>query len=963
MMLVDQAERDQVVRHPVARLLVEAGAGTGKTTLMVERALRAILHEGVKLRRVVLITFMDKAAAEIIERLEGRLQEVRQTARGEELARVERALRDLPGARIGTIHAFCRRILSDYALEAAIPLQFTVLDAHETERLWQQTFHQWIAQGETARRLEPLWAMGLSVPTLAEWAQQVGRWTSIPPLPPAPALDWGAFVARFESRVRAAWERARRDAPPTDGGYQQAEEIAHQFELLGHMPGTEWPRLIGYWNPSLAARGNKKNWGHPAWLAEQKMLVAELKEALTEIRQRLAERLLREWLDLMVTDFLPKWRQVRWDQGALTFDDLLGETLRLLQTRPEVAAQIADGVDLLMVDEFQDTDPVQVAIILRLAEAGIAQLFLVGDPKQSIYRFRGADAETYAEVRRAMPQVVAIRQNFRSTPSIIDVVNRVFASRFLEQPDPERPYVPPYARLESAFPPDRRVRVMVDGGPVEGDAMSRRRHEAGLAASLIAKAIAERWPVRAGDGERPLTYQDIVLLVPARTELEVYRETLRTAGIPLTSQSGRDFFRRDEVRGFQSLLAALRDPDNQVEVVAWLTSAWVGLTADDLAAYRLENGCFDYRNRINSVSPVSQWLGWMAAWRKDFIKRWPEEIFWEALRVTGLRRVLEDREDQAALANLEKLGDLARRLGVAWGIGEFTRWLSRKVQEAESEEEGEVKTPGGAVHLSTVHQAKGLEWPMVIVANWGRKASRPPAWLVDRRSGRVALGTSPWLSRDWETLRRDWIVRETAEADRLLYVALTRARDYLTVLETFDAKSDSTGNLWMLDGAVRIAEIGERNRGSATPSPPTARLPIPQTSVDHGEWRAWPPRTPPPSDPERANEAVQLARQWMREPETRPDVFQGCHSIETNVPVYYHGRRMVADVWVVLADGTAHAVVLDRDRGDDLRRRVATLADGLSAAGIAGQLWVYGTHNRKLTHARTVKVSQASRNV
>jgi ATP-dependent helicase/nuclease subunit A len=418
------------------------------------------------------------------------------------------------------------------------------------------------------------------------------------------------------------------------------------------------------------------------------------------------------------------------------------------------------------------------------------RLFLVGDPKQSIYRFRGADVETYADMREEIQatggQVIAITQNFRSHPAILAFVNQLFQDRWPPTPDPSRPYVPPFAPMVATYPHDERTRVVVAAEGTGESTRAKRRREAAAIADLIATAVEEGWPVRAADGIRRISFGDIALIVPQRTGLHHYREALSARHIPVASHNGRGFFQQDEIRGLRHLFCALADPLDGGAVVGWLLSPWVGATHEMLAEHRVRNGTWDYRRGDAGHPQVLAWFERLAAWHERFWQIDPETVLDWALATSPLAHVLEELEDTGALANLRLMRKLCRQLGDRWGIDAFTEWLDLQVTEEVPFDEAPV-TPGeDAVLISTVHQAKGLEWPMVIVANWKPHQTRLESGIqYNARLQRVALHQDPWVSRDWALLEADHRLREEAEGDRLLYVALTRARDYLWFYNSF----------------------------------------------------------------------------------------------------------------------------------------------------------------------------------
>lgn len=801
MMLTDAGQRDEV-RYSAVNLLVEAGAGTGKTTLLIDRVIDAIVRRRIPLSRMLLITFMDKAQEEMRQRLKSRLEELLAAdgQSSDERQLLSAALANLADAAITTIHGFCHRLLTEFGIDFGIPAGFRVMDDIETEHLWNETFGQWVQQIETTVHAETfvrLLHAGIDWRHLRQWAWQISHWPEVPPVV-AEFPDVTRFVGNYARAAAGYWHRAEEDALESDRGRQQIFAIRDEFRWLSRMPESQWPRMLAQWTTGLSPRGSKKNWAHPEWLVAQKEWVQQLKDDLARLRQQLSDAYLADWVNLIGREFLPYWRRTRFEGLTLTYDDLLWEANRVSRD-PGVWSRIRTRYQLILVDEFQDTDGIQAAIIRRLvAPVGSDQLsredqgrlFLVGDPKQSIYRFRGADVETYAAVRQELlntgGQVVPIFQNFRSQAAILHYVNELFARRWPSSPDATKPFVPVFYPLMPTVPADERVRLRVVRLADGESAHAKREAEAYAIANLVKQAVQEGWPVRVGTTVRPLAYSDIAVIVPQRTELDVYRQALRAQSIPVSNQTGRRFFQQDEIRGLSHLFRALENPQDGLAAAAWLLSPWVGLSYDILLGHRNAGGSWNYLQSDRGDPLVLTWWERLACWHDQYWRVDAETVLDWALQTSSLLQVLQEREDWAALANLAEMRRLCRDLGDRWGVWEFSRWFCSQVNEGNPFEEGPVPGVADAVLISTVHQAKGLEWPMVIVANWTpKKTALEPGIHYNARLNQVALHHDPWESQNWHALDHDHREREVAEADRLLYVALTRARDYLWFYASF----------------------------------------------------------------------------------------------------------------------------------------------------------------------------------
>jgi ATP-dependent helicase/nuclease subunit A len=505
--------------------------------------------------------------------------------------------------------------------------------------------------------------------------------------------------------------------------------------------------------------------------------------------------------------------------GLLDFHDLHAVARNLLRARPDVRRDFQQRYRTVLLDEFQDTDPLQLEIAFFLAEdpAGPpapswdavrlepGRLFLVGDPKQSIYRFRRADIETYERARdrvAAQGEVLALETNFRSTRRLLEAVNHAFAPQM--QPPEDGRYQPAYAPVAPApDTPDGDGPVLLEwasgageaGAPASAD--ERRAREAAALAALVARAVTRgEWHVRErGDrAARPVRYGDVVCLFRTFVGVALYEDAFRAAGVPYRTLGGRAYFARSEVGWALAALTAIEDPHDPVALVAALRSPFFGAPDGALLAHAAAGGRFSYLAPVppGAPAPIAD------AWRVlgDLHRRRTREsaaAIVEALyaETEVLATYALDAQGDQRVANLLRITDTARALEAA-GRPTFralVRWLA--AQEAGGYEEGEspVAEEGDqVVRLLTVHQAKGLEFPVVIVPDleWDRPAATPRL-LVDRRPG-AALGVSLGKVGDW-AVDTDTVAdlleherrRSDAEALRLFYVAVTRARDHLVV--------------------------------------------------------------------------------------------------------------------------------------------------------------------------------------
>ena len=610
----DQADRD-AVRNDLGRtLFVEAGAGTGKTTALVGRIVTLVRQE-VPLREVAAITFTEAAAAELRDRVRTRLQHA--AVAGEvPPARAD----EVDDAAISTLHAFAQRIISEHPLEAGLPPAIEVLDeissGLEFDERWRRFIDGLYADPTARDVLLRSFALGLDLDRLREVAlrfedQRDRLPLTVPePTPPEP-VDVGAVVAALRSATD--WRSSCVD--PSDPLYERLTKEAHIADLLA-AADTDLERievLVAHeetplqWAPRdkrKGPQGRKKSWpdectgvriDHQSAKDAYQSTMATIRRG---VLARLVDRVHRFTLDAAAE---------RMAEGRLAFHDLLIAARDLLRTHPEVRRAEHDHYRYLLIDEFQDTDPIQVELAVLLA-TGVddvgdepwhqlpvdsGRVFFVGDPKQSIYRFRRADIDLFLDVQsKAADEVLHLLANFRSVPDVVDWVNAVFGELM---PAQQKRGQAAYQALVPHRPPMDGVdcAVTVIGHEHEARVGEIREIEAGEIAAVLRQAW-RRWPVSVAtlDGEttRAARWQDMAVLLPTRTSLPMLEKALAAADVPYRVESASLVWSTQQVRELLAVLRAIDDPSDEVAVVAALRSPSFACSDDDLLSYRVGGG-------------------------------------------------------------------------------------------------------------------------------------------------------------------------------------------------------------------------------------------------------------------------------------------------------------------------------------------------------------------------------------
>ncbi len=913
-------QRDAIETHD-KNLIVVAGAGSGKTRVLVQRYLRLLeVNPDWRLSSVVAITFTREAAFDMRRQLR---EELEARARSSTDDLWARRLLELDSARIDTIHGLCADILRANAARAGIDPLFAVLDENESALLLDEAAQDQLATIEAP--LSRLFAQYDAFIIESELRRLSLVNAELPPMPADPdALfcqwegEWSEEV--FKERTKLLESAEIPEAGPAPEEDKLAALIVQYLRYLDQIEGAEDAKEIARLMSECQAQGAVGNAGSArAWGgAEAKR---EAAQALRDLRARVKQALdaIGEppgEIDRATAEMLPLWHgllqhlrttyRARKRQNAqLDFDDLERLAERLLAD-PAVQNRYRDAeFKHLLVDEFQDTNKAQWAIIKALAD--IMQggsLFAVGDPKQSIYQFRGADVSVFNCVREQFAALESARElplstSFRSHQPLIAQFNALFATILTRDGDSQvQSYEVEFDRPMEAFradPPDMpaiAIQLLDSDALDDGSADDMRRWEAYEIARRIQRMIAERRPVYDKKrATRPMKFRDIAVLFQSLTKLPLYEEVFKAQAIPFLTLSGRGYFDRQEVWDMLDLLRFLHNPADSLALATVLRSPIFAFSDDLLFALRLiRDPELDLREpaplwRALQVAAVSPVPGMTEADRPAL--EHAVETLRSLLRLAGrasisglLRRALAMTNYLAILTglpdgdrrrgNVEKLLQLAEESGKTT-LGKFSRYLedlsTREAREGEAQLE-----LGNAVRLMTVHASKGLEFPLVVLADasWERRATGGSPLTVDPQYG-LSCSVYSAETNKYESgfaHRRSLnlqALKEEAERKRLLYVAATRAQDYLLI--SGSARRNKSGGWrplgWMklLAPALGLSDLKREPRQMLEfagfplevvmppAPPPRERLRQPASSAEAGWEREADPQTYPPLAP------------------------------------------------------------------------------------------------------------------
>ena len=874
----DQAARNDAISEIGKSVFLEAGAGAGKTRVMVDRIVQTVASGRVELRQIAAITFTEKAAGELRARVRQALAEAienRDGSRGEEeLKRLALAQGQVDAAHIETIHAFASSLLRERPFEAGIDPYFQVLDQLGASLDLEAAWSEWLWEEQNpgaAAAIELALGLGLSLTDIREAADLLSKYRDLPP-PQAGA----EMPDPQEALEQWRFDAAEADAAYAEAGTDKQREacanlVAGIEELAGAPPAQLIQHMLAF-RPKKPGSGSRSAAARARWDA-----AAEARERFAaEVREGVLGQLL-DALGAFVADHAGRRRRA----GKLNFDDLLLYARDLVRGHRDARAYFRRRYQVILIDEFQDTDPLQAELVLLLASGAdtddwrkavpdAGRLFVVGDPKQSIYRFRRADISIYNAVRDMFlaaearePESAAVRQltvNFRSRPDLIGWTNRVF--RDVLRPDSDFPGV--QAEFQPTDPHRERpgTAVLAVDDPTEYQRVGEARGAEAAKLADVINALAAgaevggRAPLLLPDGHddasRVPAYGDIAVLVRTRTEIDKYTQVLDRARIPYHLDSGRGFFARPEVRDLTNILMAVDDPTDEVAVLAALKSPLGSASDQELFDYAYSRKPGPDGKRLparfslsgRSVpeeydGPLRGGFELLGRLRDGLRSRSLPQFIDFALRESHLldAQFAYGVHGEERAANLQMLVLRAAEFARAEGdsLRPFVQWLAQRREQDLSEAESSTsEVAGKVVRILTIHQAKGLEFPIVIVPKLGDGTADRTKVIVDRAAERldIQIGSTdkgvrtPGFDRSREQAYNE------AEARRQLYVAATRAKDWLILPRFFKNGKPNRGSFGdFLDEPLAAvpAELMQRTRPSdydtAAPEPIETTLP------------------------------------------------------------------------------------------------------------------------------------------
>ena len=827
-------DRTHVQTHLNVNMVVEAGAGTGKTTLLIDRLCLCVLAQAIPVEKLVALTFTEKAAAEIKTRFIFKLQQLVQAIRthGQDrtldllrtyfkvpdsqlTARAEQALLHLDRASIGTIHGFCGEILKMFPLEAGLSPNAQIDSGYKAAQIFEEHWNRFLDKelGVNATQATA-WKEVLAEISLNDLQLFAQELCTVKP------VTYDYYSHRDLLHAQCIQKAARLNQLYTF--YVTGNKKPRNLEKALAWAATSLKRTACFLqgNPLPPAPEDEcpvpsacKDWAAQDF-EEAKNLISFAQKVTPENQK----------IFLVAYHLLsPLAQTVRLayeEQGVLGFDALIIKTRNLLQQNLYVRRVLKEKWDTLFIDEFQDTDPVQGELLLFLAEekSGAAprwqdvrlqpgKLFVVGDPKQSIYRFRGADITAYELftdlILKQGGEKCFLQTNFRSEPEIIETANQICSRAMIQQ----SAFQPAYVPIVTDKPTQgQAVDWLFITPPAEGkpSADAFRHNQAEQLASWIASAVGK---LTLKDG-RLLRFGDIALLTRVGTTSRIYTDALRRYGVPFHTDTDKDFFRKQEINDLLLLLRAAADPEDKIALAGVLRSPFGGLNDEELYqavkrdAWHLPTLLDNPQTRFcaQTLEELNKQAGRVSLY--ELINRVLTKTFLPEACAAAY-------EGERTLAYLHQVAALAQVYEAQNGNnlqGFLTDLQTRLADNPDLFTLPPTDESADAVNVLTVHKSKGLEFPVVLLADLPRKESagnvRPAQHLFSWQYNMYGLRAGKICDVNLAFLEEEQKKHSRCEEIRILYVALTRAKEKLVLVADGRAGAEkgsepfATAGLW-----------------------------------------------------------------------------------------------------------------------------------------------------------------------
>jgi len=850
------SERQREAMDRSRSLCVTAGAGAGKTFTLVEKYIH-LIKSGVAVPEILALTFTEKAAAE----MKHRVREAVMKLPGEEWDRVKD---EINWCKISTFHAFCVNVIREFPLETGVSPNFRVLEEVEGRELQREAWDRLLsppvdrAINDALVRLLadiPMSKLMNSILFMYDRRSEVSAFLDSFETKEELLARWGETAERvrkevlgrclsdtgFMSAVDALRELAAKHSGGKDSGCRYLRAVAPSLEDIG--PGVKDEvacRAISELRKVRITRngGSKQAFGpdlerfRDAVAAVQAGLERHGSDALDDGAGDLSDKAASIILDLKLVlgAFQAIVKGMKRDGNAIDFEDMIAIVHDLFVREPGmVKEEFTDRYRYILVDEFQDTDAVQSDIIWRMAgeERAGERLFIVGDPKQSIYLFRNVDVSMFKDFQGRINDMLGGRSihldtNYRSSPQVIDFVNHVFGQLMGEARERWEFRYQEMRCCEERMKDEGSVELLLlpEEGGSEADVVARRIRD------IVDNGSRAVWWSEDGrkhlDTPRPAGYGDIAILLRAKTRLHELEDALGRYGIPYRVHGGLGFFERQEIIDLTVLLSFLSNEDDDLSLYGVLRSPYFAFADEQLFHMlgrrhgslwkALKEYAIDVEDEHAraSVRRLGRWLHYAP-------RLTVPQLLSMVYRESGIFAVYGALPDgEQMIANLEKLLSMVRDAHSSGflSLPEFRRWMQLSMEAGAKEGLAQLAGGEGSVKVMTVHAAKGLEFPIVFVPEMNFIRNDGSSLLLFSED--MGLGADAPDPTDGYKLKasmpkrlisRELASKESAERKRLLYVALTRAKDHLVMCGSMPDEKDQEKELW-INWIMQAASIG-----------------------------------------------------------------------------------------------------------------------------------------------------------
>jgi ATP-dependent helicase/nuclease subunit A len=830
--LSDEESRREILTDLTHNFLVEASAGSGKTSSLVGRMVALVQSGKYSIEQIVAITFTRKAAIEMKERFQEKIESVfQQSGDSREKQLLGKALSEIEQCFIGTIHSFCARLLREFPIEAGLDPAFKEMDEIDNvlymEKAWENYLSNLkVSDSEILKNLE---SSGIEIKDLKGCYKQVCLYPDITinaQYNTNPNLDkaWKELVSFCKNADEYIPETE------TEKGYDKIQEAIQQVLRL-----KDYSAFIEKdYNRISLLENFDKNFSNSGYITlnrwQSKEIAKHYKEkVLPELRDKYIQPALREWREYchyhvfrFISPAVENYHKFREKYSMLNFQDLLLKVVALLKEYPHIRAYFQQKYRTLLVDEFQDTDPIQAEIIFYLTGRDINEkywqklvprqgsLFIVGDPQQSIYHFRRADIAVYNQVKsliiNSKGKIIQLNSNFRSLKSIGEYLNPVFHDLFSAQE----------GEFQASYSPMNAIRDDEEGflSGVRQLIITKDRLKENIIendARAIAKVIKywinqkkkiARKKEELAFGKTPaIDYSDLMILVRYKKGMDIYARVLHDFDIPVTVSGAASIKQSQGIRELLKLLRLLRDTENQVLLIAVLRGIFYGFSDEELYQFKESGGDFDIFSEIPDTLQqnlkerfitVFKQLRCYYCWSRQLL---PVHALKKIVNCSGLQlvasmeteTVIQDNELYFLLEYLRKL-EMDRFFTFAGMVEEIER-----LWESDVEEEFDLKAESNTVRIMNLHKAKGLEAPIIFLAipfnnrkhepdcHIQRQSQIPKGYFMVKKTSDYGNGKTIAQPPKWEDYCETEEVYLQSEETRLIYVAATRAKNMLVI--------------------------------------------------------------------------------------------------------------------------------------------------------------------------------------